>query len=194
MDEKILYKPSKSPILPPISEVQPYCIESPDEATVLRAFGRKDLFEVAVRCEKVVDVVDPPRFYPLIGPAQLHHLHWKCEISFTERAGISPQRRTEVMLIDRDHLHIFPAKAPAGSADFPEVRPTSASTSSPAPATGKAPKTMPIDPSAPAPSESQSSGSNKPNKRTPEPLFQPDDLRQIRAEWERFWDVGQPSR
>ena len=34
--------------------------------------------------EQIADYVDPPRFYPLIGPAQLHHCHYKCTVYFTE--------------------------------------------------------------------------------------------------------------
>ena len=28
--------------------------------------------------ERIADYIDPPRFVPLIGPAQLHHAHYKC--------------------------------------------------------------------------------------------------------------------
>ena len=38
--------------------------------------------------EKIADYVDPPRFYPLIGPAQLHHAHYKCTIYFDEKTTI----------------------------------------------------------------------------------------------------------
>ena len=63
--------------------------------------------------ERLVDTIDPPRFFPLIGPAQLHHCHWKCTVYFTEtRISAYPfpwrckERRTMVVYIDRDHLHV----------------------------------------------------------------------------------------
>ena len=40
--------------------------------------------EIEIVCERLVDKIDPPRFFPLVGPAQLHHCHWKCTIYYTE--------------------------------------------------------------------------------------------------------------
>ena len=71
--------------------------------------------DVEVISEKIVDRIDPPRFYPLVGPAQLHHCHWKCTIYYTEtiESGYPfPVRlkrpRVQVVYIDKDHLHLFP--------------------------------------------------------------------------------------
>ena len=62
---------------------------------------------------KIGDTIDPPRFYPLVGPAQLHHCHWKCTVYYTETlAGCEPfpfqtkRRRVQVVYIDKDHLHL----------------------------------------------------------------------------------------
>src|SRR3979490_3436261 len=62
--------------------------------------------------EKLVDRIDPPRFFPMIGPAQLHHCHWKCTIYYTETISSSypfpyqtRRRSVEVVYIDKDHLH-----------------------------------------------------------------------------------------
>lgn len=60
------------------------------------------------------DQVDDPRFYPLVGPAQLHHAHWKCTVYYTEvtRVGwplpytTTDEEAQEVIFIDKDHLHI----------------------------------------------------------------------------------------
>ena len=56
---------------------------------------------------------DPPR-YPLVGPAWLHHCHWKCTVYYTEtfESGYPfPFRckkpRIEVVYIDKDHLHVY---------------------------------------------------------------------------------------
>jgi hypothetical protein len=115
---------SRTPVLPPIPPGhRPYCEDPPDQQQILRALPRvtrgvpyiyeefRDDIEFTV--EKLVDKVDPPRFFPLIGPAQLHHCHWKCTVYFTETIDSCypfpfryKHRRTEVVYIDTDHLHL----------------------------------------------------------------------------------------
>jgi hypothetical protein len=64
--------------------------------------------------EKCADYVDPPRFVPMIGPAQLHHAHYKCTIYFEEikRIGwpvphtIRDEEVVEVVYIDHNHFHM----------------------------------------------------------------------------------------
>ena len=64
--------------------------------------------------EKIADYVDPPRFYPLIGPAKLHHAHYKCTIYFDERTTIGypvphtlhDKEAIEVVYIDHNHFHM----------------------------------------------------------------------------------------
>ena len=77
----------------------------------------RDDYEFTV--EKLVDHVDPPRFFPLIGPAQLHHCHWKCTVYYTEtiESGYPfPFRcvrpRVQVVYLDLDHLHLCPGPSP----------------------------------------------------------------------------------
>jgi hypothetical protein len=111
-------------ILPPIPEgYRPLCEDPPDRQTILRALPRvprgipyiyeefRDDLDFTV--ERLVDRIDPPRFYPLVGPAQLHHCHYKCTVYFTEtrESGYPfPFRctilRSETVYIDRDHLHL----------------------------------------------------------------------------------------
>ena len=43
---------------------------------------------VRILKEKIADYHDPPRFYPLIGPASLHHAHYKCTIYFEEKTTV----------------------------------------------------------------------------------------------------------
>ena len=69
---------------------------------------------VVIRKDLIADYVDPPRFYPLIGPAQLHHAHYKCTVYFTEvkRVGwpvphtLTDEDSVEVIYIDHNHLHM----------------------------------------------------------------------------------------
>jgi hypothetical protein len=64
--------------------------------------------------EKIADYVDPPRFVPLIGPAQLHHAHYKCTIYYTHITNVGwpiPHRlvneeAVEVVYIDHNHFHM----------------------------------------------------------------------------------------
>jgi len=114
----------RTPILPPIPPgYRPLCEDPPDKASILRAMPRvargipyiyeefRDDIDFTV--ELVADHIDPPRFYPLIGPAQVHHCHWKCTVYYTETVESSyplpfqvKRRRVEVIYIDLDHLHM----------------------------------------------------------------------------------------
>jgi hypothetical protein len=124
-------------IMPPIREgfPPPMCEDPPDEAAVLRALedvtrGVPYIYEefrddIEVVTERLVDRIDPPRFYPLIGPAQLHHCHYKCTVYFTEtvESGFPlPVRlkkpRVEVVYIDKDHLHLCTGGDPQVQAQF----------------------------------------------------------------------------
>ncbi|MCI0463670.1 MAG: hypothetical protein L0Z62_42590 [Gemmataceae bacterium] len=113
-----------TPILPPIPPgYRPLCEDPPDRATIMRAMPRVArgipyIYEefredMDFTIERLVDKVDPPRFFPLIGPAQLHHCHYKCTVYYTEtRESGYPfpfqvrKRRVETVYIDRDHLHL----------------------------------------------------------------------------------------
>ena len=69
---------------------------------------------VQIRKDLIADYVDPPRHYPMIGPAQLHHAHYKCTVYFTETKRVGwpvPYTATdedsqEVIYIDHNHLHM----------------------------------------------------------------------------------------
>jgi hypothetical protein len=117
--------------MPPIREgfPPPLCEDPPDEAMVLRAMihvtrGVPFVYEefrddIQIVSERLVDRIDPPRFYPLVGPAQLHHCHWKCTVYYTEtvQSGYPfpfqcRRPRIEVVYIDKDHLHLYQCDNP----------------------------------------------------------------------------------
>jgi hypothetical protein len=64
--------------------------------------------------EKIADYVDPPRHYPLVGPAQQHHAHYKCTVYFEDvrRIGwpvphtLRDEDAREVIYVDHNHLHM----------------------------------------------------------------------------------------
>jgi hypothetical protein len=127
MEDKYAHKNDyRTSILPPIREgfPPPICEDPPSEQEVLRAMPRvtrgvpyayeefRD--DIQVVTERLLDKIDPPRFFPLVGPAQLHHCHWKCTIYYKETVQSSypfpvkvVKNRVEVVYIDKDHLHLF---------------------------------------------------------------------------------------
>ena len=132
MEDKYCWKKDfLTPIMPPIRDgfPPPQCEDPPDDAMILRAMPRvrrgvpyvveefRDDIEIVK--ERLVDKIDPARFFPLVGPAQLHHCHWKCTIYYTEtiESGYPfpfqcKQQRIEVIYIDKDHMHIYAGHNP----------------------------------------------------------------------------------
>ena len=116
------------PILGPIAANGPHAaLDAPSDDEVMRAFlkshplksGIPFLYDVQrndiqIVKEKIADYLDPPRFYPLIGPAQLHHAHYKCTLFFTEKTYVGwpvphmlvDEESQEVLYIDHNHLHM----------------------------------------------------------------------------------------
>lgn len=116
------------PILGPLTSGGPaVALDPPSDDEVIRAMERARNFEgglpllhdkqwnnVRIVKQLISDYVDPPRFYPLIGPAQLHHAHYKCTVYFTEirRIGwpvphtLKDEDVVEVLYIDHNHFHM----------------------------------------------------------------------------------------
>jgi hypothetical protein len=114
-------------VLPPIPPGGPaLAIDEPSDDQVMRQLERIDQVQgglpflheiqrnnVLIVKEKIADNVDPPRVYPLVGPAQLHHSRWKCTVHYTRVARVGwPLPHTlvddveEVIYIDQSHLHM----------------------------------------------------------------------------------------
>jgi len=123
----------KTPILPPLRAgfPVPRCEDPPSDQEVMRVFNERRIRGVPYVYEEfqddltivknlVVDKIDPPRFFPLVGMAQLHRCHWECAIyyndlvqsSFPYPAYIGKKRKVEVVLIDKDHLHLYVGENP----------------------------------------------------------------------------------
>ena len=116
------------PILGPItSGGEPVALDPPSDDEVMRALEKAQPTEggipllwersrndVRIVKEKIADYVDPPRQYPIVGPAQQHHAHYKCTIYFEDVRRIGwPVPHTlrddeceEVIYIDHNHLHM----------------------------------------------------------------------------------------
>lgn len=118
----------KVPILgPTTSGGPPVALDPPSDDEVMHALEKarpvqggipllyeKQRNDVRIIKEKIADYVDPPRFYPLIGPAQLHHAHYKCTIYFEEKTTVGypvphtlhDREAVEVVYIDHNHFHM----------------------------------------------------------------------------------------
>ena len=76
--------------------------------------------------DKIADYIDPPRVIPLIGPAQLHHAHYKCTVYYSEDTWVGwpiPHRLTdedsqEVLYIDHNHFHMVGNVDTGANANF----------------------------------------------------------------------------
>jgi RNA polymerase sigma factor (sigma-70 family) len=118
-DIRSLERPGKATVLKSASDLAR--LDPPSEAEVLRALrqGPREaptalkVFrdDIQVVTERLAREVDPPRFFPLVGEAELHHDHWKCTVYSRETVESSdpyPLRskrpRVEVVYIDKDYL------------------------------------------------------------------------------------------
>jgi hypothetical protein len=131
---------SKAPVLGPILPGEPcVAIDTPSDDEVMQDLekvrptrgGVSLLYErtrnnVRIVKDKIADYIDPPRVYPIIGPAQQHHAHYKCTIYFTEvtRVGWPVPYTTvtedaqEVVYIDHNHFHMVGDVKTGASANF----------------------------------------------------------------------------
>jgi hypothetical protein len=127
LEDQYLHKNDhRAPLMPPTIDgyPDPTCEDKPSEREVIRAMRRVTrgvpfIFEefrdnIRIDYERLSDYIDPPRFFPLVGPARLHHCHWKCTIYWTETIQSDypfptylKKRRVEVVYIDKDHLHQY---------------------------------------------------------------------------------------
>ena len=83
----------------------------PDGVTSLWEHRRVN---VRIVKDKLADYIDPPRNFPLIGPAQLHHKHYKCTVYFIALTQtcwplpftIADDDVQETVYIDQNHFHM----------------------------------------------------------------------------------------
>lgn len=116
----------KVPILDPVEgdNAPLYCLDSPSDDEVIRALpegvrgaggfaflAETRMNNVRIVKENIVDRVDDCRFYPLVGPARLHHCHYKCTVYYDKTKQSDwpvpfsfTDQSVEVVYIDHDHL------------------------------------------------------------------------------------------
>lgn len=128
------------PILGPLTSGGPIkALDPPTDDEVMQALERarpvagglpflyeKNRNNVRIVKQRIADYVDPPRFIPLIGPAQLHHAHYKCTIYYTEVTNVGwplPHRlideeAVEVIYIDHNHFHMCGNVDPGAGSNY----------------------------------------------------------------------------
>ncbi len=113
----------KVPILDPVEEGVPiFCLDAPSPDEVMRALPDSTAGGVPFLAETsrnnvrmivtpIVDRLGECRFFPMVGPARIHHCHYKCTVFFEETKRSHwpvPFTHTEqvedVVYIDHDHL------------------------------------------------------------------------------------------
>ena len=144
------------------------CTDEPSEAEILRSLPEGKTEDMEIVCEKLVDKIDAPRFFPLVGPAQLHHCHWRCTVYFTDAK--TKRKRCEVIFIDKDTVQPVSGK--------------SAETPTSGTKVGRfweqyRPRLV-------------TEYSSDPNVRIQQLINQSEDQKQIREEWKRIWETDQP--
>lgn len=115
---------NRVPVLDPVEgEHAPiFCVDPPSPDEVMRALpdeasggfafiAETSRNNVRIVVEPIVDRLDECKFYPLVGPARLHHCHYKCTVYYTKvirSAWPIPfthsDESEEVVYIDHDHL------------------------------------------------------------------------------------------
>jgi hypothetical protein len=130
----------KAPILGPLVDGGPDIgLDEPTDDEVMRALERARPIEgglpllhevswnnVRIVKEKIADYIDPPRVIPIAGPVQLHHVHYKVTVFFTETVRVGwPVPHTlvdedcrEVLYIDHNHYHMVGNLDTGAGADF----------------------------------------------------------------------------
>jgi hypothetical protein len=116
------------PILGPVKGPdEPIALDPPSDDEIMRALEKTQPIEggvpflwernrnnVRIVKRKIADYLDPPRHYPLVGPAQQHHAHYCCTIYYEDvrRIGwpvphtLVDEDAREVVYIDHNHLHM----------------------------------------------------------------------------------------
>ena len=125
-------KDYKTPIMPPIRGGQPLprCEDPPTDSEVMRVYNERMVRGVPYFYEEfqddlvivknlLTDRIDPPRFFPLVGMAQLHHCKWECGVYSNDLKQSSypyplhiRKPKVEVIYIDKDHLHLYVGENP----------------------------------------------------------------------------------
>ncbi len=117
---------NKVSIMGPVCNGQAVALDAPSDDQIIRALEKvrpvsgsipfletTHRTDIRITKELMADYLDSPTMVPLVGPAQVHHSHWKCTVYFTETVNcgwpipqtLVDEEAQEVLYIDLDHLH-----------------------------------------------------------------------------------------
>ncbi len=114
----------KVPVLDPVEgENAPlFCLDPPSPDEVMRSLpdsaaggfafvAETQRKNVRIVVEPIVDRVDECKFYPMVGPARLHHCHYKCTVYYEKIIRSDwpipfthSDQTQDVVYVDHDHL------------------------------------------------------------------------------------------
>lgn len=107
------FKSGSVALLPPIRNMENHRSNTPPDELFIQELNKirpapVSIVRNVIGITKVLlaDYIDPPRELPLIGLAQLHHVHYKGTVHYeetTKRGNVS--NATEVLYLDLDHFH-----------------------------------------------------------------------------------------
>ena len=91
-------------------------IEAPSDQEILRLVRAglpksalllpENRSSLSIEKQLIADYTDPAKSYPLIGPAQLHHAHYKCVIRLQTNNTADSTQEPLTFYIDHSHLHV----------------------------------------------------------------------------------------
>jgi hypothetical protein len=129
VEQKMVESNVRTPILPALRAGEPVpapppptledvVMQRPEIAAKIVLSCKRD--QVQMMAEQLTDWIDPPRIYPMIGPAQMRHVHWKCILYYPQPEQENGRtflryRSGETVYLDSDYLH--PLAVPTGNAE-----------------------------------------------------------------------------
>ena len=66
-------------------------------------FYRKQIISLDMELKLLKKEMDPPRIFPLVGPAALHHSEWDCRVKYRETVSVYWPIRWEYRSQEREH-------------------------------------------------------------------------------------------
>ncbi len=112
-DKRIQAEMNRVSILGPIASGEtPTTLDPPGDEEVLRVWRQKLVPAgwpipskiTRIAKELVATYTDPPRMFPLIGKAEMHHAHYKCTVTCEDEQGKNSE---SVLFVDHHHLHLM---------------------------------------------------------------------------------------
>jgi hypothetical protein len=90
---------SEIKILAPVTKGAQRDVPAPKDYQILKSLDIPAMPGQRIRIQKTAEYMDPPRIYPLIGPAQLCHARYDCTVE--------SRTCTKRAIVFQNHLHML---------------------------------------------------------------------------------------